>query len=350
MEIKTSSFGKNGAQLFSLINDQGLILEVSNYGARVVNLFVPEKKGKRNLILGFDSAEEYAEKDSYIGATIGRVAGRISQGQFTLDQKSYQLPKNDGENHLHGGYESFDRQLWQAEIFENTEAVSVEFSLESPALENDYPGNVTIKVRHTLTNANQWQIDYSGVTDQVTLFNPTNHVYFNLNTETNQEIGNHRLTLAAEEFIVLTDELIPTGEKRPVKDTPFDFTDPSGTVIQRGFDSQDEQTTLVDGYDHAFLLPVGETVKGQLTNSDGSIAVKLYTDAPSVVVYTSNAVVTPIPMRTSQQVYHGGITFETQGLPDAINHPDFGQIVLHPTEEFKSRTTFEIVWALEGAI
>lgn len=344
MKINVTDFGSNNEKLISLINTNQLTLDLSNHGARMVNLIAPLKNERRNLILGFDSAQEYAEKDSYIGASIGRVAGRIKDANFTLDDIEYQLEKNDGENNLHGGFNSFDCKIWDYEIVEGQEAVSVVFKIASPHLENGFPGNLEQKITYTLTNMNQIKINYFATTDQKTVYNPTNHTYFNLNSSIDQEIGNHRLYLDADHFGVLAEELLPTGELRKSFGTPFDFNQEGGNLISQGLTSDYEQNKLVDGYDHPFLFNPRtlDTLKGRLSASDGSVHVNLYTDRPAVVAYTTNMLKASVPMRNSHQVKHGGITLETQALPDAINQEGFGSIVLEVEEPFVSTTIFEI--------
>ncbi|MHC5269845.1 aldose epimerase family protein [Enterococcus sp. LJL98] len=346
MKIHTRTFGKNNEQLISITNENQLTLELSNHGARMVNIFIPLQQERRNIILGFDSALEYDEKDSYIGASIGRIAGRIKDATFTLDGVEYQLEKNDGENNLHGGMNSFDRQIWDFEILEEEEQVKVVFSIDSHHLENGFPGNLEQKITYTLTNSNQIKIDYWAATDQKTVYNPTNHTYFNLNTSIDQEIGNHRLYLDASHFGVLAKDLLPTGELRDVTGTPFDFTVTEGAVIQQGFMSDYEQNELVDGYDHPFVFNQSELeqLKGRLVSEDKKVQVILYTDRPAVVIYTANMLEKPVEMRDTYQVKHGGITLETQELPDAMNQTGFGSVELIPERPFESTTIFEIKW------
>ncbi|CZR07482.1 aldose 1-epimerase [Trichococcus flocculiformis] len=345
MRVKKSPFGQHGAYLYSIENDQGTVLEFSDYGARIVNVFVNMNGKHRNIVLGFDSAEEYALKDSYIGATIGRVAGRVSDASFHMDGKIYSLSKNDDTNCLHGGENSIDSQIWQTVIEEQEKRVTLRFSIISPAWDNGFPGNLEMTVSHTLTNDDQWIIEYQATTDKTTLFNPTNHVYFNLNQQTTDEIGNHFLSIAADKFGVLTDTLIPTGELRDVTGTPFDFRNPAGIPINQGLNSNYEQNALVNGYDHPFILSenIQNSPQVVLENSQRNIKIEMSTDAPAVVIYTSNMVTYPIEMRDSFQVKHGGVTLETQILPDAVNQDGFGSTILKPTELFKSSTTFKII-------
>lgn len=343
MKIKTYEFGMDGAVLYKINNENGLSLSVSNYGARVVDLIVDRGGQQQNLILGFESATEYSKKDSYIGASIGRVAGRISKGQFSLNEKSYLVSQNDNGNCLHGGINSFDQRLWESKVNELEDEVSIEFSLVSPDGDNGFPGNLKVSVTHTLTTEGIWKIDYQGTIDEESIYNPTNHVYFNLNTHLTEEIGNHFLFIQSDYFGVLNEEIVPTGELRSVTGTPFDFRDEIGTKVSQGFDSRYDQNVLVDGYDHPFLLNhriTGPQIK--LVSADKHVSVEIETTEPSVVIYTTNMIEMPVKMRESYQVKHGGITFETQSLPDAINHEGFGSILISPEKPFSSTTTFKI--------
>lgn len=340
MKMDVAEFGKNGEKLISLTNKNGLTLGLSNYGARIVNLIVPVGEEKRNIALGFDSVEGYQTIDSYIGATIGRVAGRISGATFELDGKVFELEKNNGDNNLHGGSNSFDQKIWAYEMIDET----VIFSIDSPSMENGFPGNLQQKISYTLTETNQVKIDYWAHTDERTLYNPTNHVYFNLNKTLAETIGNHRLYLDSDSFGSLSEAVLPTGEKVAVAGTPFDFNHPEGRLVEQGLTSAYEQNSLVNGFDHPFILNEGplDQVKGTLSSAEGEIKINLYTDRPSVVVYTTNQLDAPVPMRGAFQVPHGGITLETQGLPDAINQEGFGDIVLDPAKDFESTTIFEL--------
>lgn len=339
MNVKTRKFGKE-ASLYTLENDRGTVLELSDFGARIVNFYLNVNNQRRNLVLGFDSAEEYAEKDSYIGATIGRVAGRLSGSSYTLEGQRYPLFHNEGKNCLHGGAKSIDSRMWQTRIAEQEDQITLHFSLLSKDGDNGFPGNLDMTVSHTLTNDDQWIIDYWAKTDATTLVNPTNHVYFNLNQERTEGIGNHLLSLDADQYGVLTDTLIPTGELRQVEGTPFDFK--QAVAINQGLRSDYEQNRLVDGYDHPFLLNKASGPQVTLMDSQRLLKLEMTTNAPAVVVYTSNMIDEPVRMKDSFQVKHGGVTLETQQLPDGINHPHFGSIVLQPNEIFESQTLFRV--------
>ncbi|MEG0294405.1 aldose epimerase family protein [Enterococcus sp.] len=346
MKMDVAAFGEKGEKLISLTNKNNVTLGLSNHGARIVNLIADFGTEQRNLVLGFESAKEYDEIDSYLGASIGRVAGRISGAKFELDGKEFQLEKNDGENNLHGGVNSFDRKIWDYEMIEGDEQASVVFSIDSPHMENGFPGNLKQKITYTLTDSNQVKIDYWAQTDERTLYNPTNHVYFNLNPKITETVANHRLYLDSDFFGSLTEDVLPTGEKVASAGTSFDFNDKEGRLLADGFTSDYAQNKLVNGFDHPFVFNDSpfESIKGTLFGPDGKVKINLYTDQPSVVVYTTNQLNAPVSMRGSTQVQHGGITLETQGLPDAINHEGFGNIILDPASDYQSTTIFELIF------
>lgn len=337
MKIESTAFGKN-ATLYTLENDNGIKLGVTDFGARIVNLLIPTENGEKNLILGFDSADEYAEKDTYIGATIGRVAGRITDGKADIAGTSYQFPKNNSGNTLHGGPDSFEVKTFTAETEENTNEAAVIFSYISPDGENDFPGELHLSVRYSLNNDDEWTVSYTANTDKATLFNPTNHVYFNLTGDVTQSVDNHQLTVAADKFVVLGEGTLATGELRDVKDTPFDFR--QGNAVKQAFETDYEQNTLVKGLDHPFVL-TETSPQAVLTAPAGDISIEMTTDEPAVVIFTAQFGETP-EMRGEKLAYRGGITLETQVMPGALEY-GFGDIVLQPEDTFTSSTTYKIV-------
>ncbi|MDT2826894.1 MAG: aldose epimerase family protein [Enterococcus viikkiensis] len=337
MKISEKDFGK-GYHLITLENEHGFHLSVSDLGARIVHL------GKdTELILGFDSAEEYLEKDPYIGASIGRTAGRIQHGRFTLAGKNYQVETDPATGHtLHGGPTSFEAKKWDYTIENGEEEASVIFKTLSPDGEHDFPGNLTIEVRYTLTNDNVWRLTTKGTTDQLTLFNPTNHVYFNLTGDPAQPIDDHTLWLNSDHFAPVGTDVLPTGEIKDSTGTAFDFQTPR--KLGDAFATSDEQKDQFGGFDHPFFLKehTVETPAAKLTSPDGSVEVEMRTDASSVVIFSANFGEDGPEMRGSKLVNHGGITFETQVAPGAEQFPDFGSIAIAPMQPFESTTEFKI--------
>lgn len=345
MKVTKKLFGADGATLFVIENDHGLILEVTNFGARIVRFLVPTKTGELvNIVLGFDDEESYRQYDTYFGATIGRVAGRLAKGQYQGQAGVQHFDQNEGPNTLHGGANSFEVKRWETEIIEKPSEVTVIFSYRSPDGENGFKGNLKAKVAYTFNNQDEWRLDYEAETDQETLYNPTNHAYFNLSGSLSQPIDAHLLYVAADRYGVIDEESLPTGELRAVTGTAFDFTDESGRFLHDGFSQSDQQIALVSGYDHPFALsaPSIETCQARLTNEASGITLEMRTDSPAVVIYTTNIGEKEFPMFGETVSHHSGITLETQVLPDAINHQGFGTIKLEAGETFKATTVFSI--------
>lgn len=342
VKISQRKFGES-AVLYSLTNDLGTTMNVTDLGARIVDLIVPINGEQRNIILGFDSAEEYLEKDMYFGATIGRVAGRIKKGLFTIEDQNYSLPVDrENGNILHGGPNSFEAKIWSAKIEESDDKVSVVFSYISPDGENGFPGKLGAVVTYSLTNKNEWIIDYQAVTDQPTLYNPTNHVYFNLTGDMSQSVGTHELFVDADRFAVVGDDTTATGELRAVLNTPFDFNQVS--KLDQVFSASYEQNKLVNGLDHPFILnQTGfETPQAIITAPTKDLSVEMYTDRPAVVIFTAQFGEAGPEVRGQKLVNHGGLTLETQVSPGAVEFEGFGDIVLSPETTFNSRTIFKI--------
>ncbi|WP_338448382.1 aldose epimerase family protein [Niallia oryzisoli] len=329
--------------LFSIENDNGVRLEVTNFGARIVNLFVPTESGHKNIVLGFDSIEDY-KKETYYGATIGRVAGRIKDGEFSIGESLYQTSVNQLGNTLHGGNPGFDEKIWDYEVNKTDENASIVFSTQSPDGENGFPGNLKVSVTYTLDNLNIWSVSYQAKSDKDTIFNPTNHVYFNLTGHPSNPIDDHSLQLFSEEFSPVNEDTTVTGEKRSVIGTPYDFRTPK--KLKSTFDSFDTEVKKVQGIDHPFFLSCSSLyqIAAKLISPDEKIKVEVYTEEPTIVVYTANFVEGVPMMHGEKLIQHGGITFETQVAPGAIEFEDFGDIILLADEKYTSQTKYKIVF------
>jgi aldose 1-epimerase len=326
---------------FTLVNDHGFELTCINYGCIITKIITPDKDGNyENIVLGYDTLENYINGSYFFGTVVGRVAGRIKGGSFELDGKTYTLAKNENNNHLHGGNKGFDKVLWDASVIENDDEVSVQFSYISPDGEEGYPGNVNVKVTYTVNNENQLSIQYSGLSDEKTLLNMTNHSYFNLSGNIKRDILNHSLSIKSDQFLELNGELLPTGELLDVEGTPFDFN--SDRFIHSGVDSNHPQNKLAgQGYDHPFLLTTNHDQEIILKDSESGRTLTIETDEPGVVVYSGNQ------MKAEGEIYgvpsrkYLGICLETQGLPDAIHHPNFPSWVLESGQVFTSVTRYK---------
>ncbi|MCO7124648.1 galactose mutarotase [Sporolactobacillus shoreicorticis] len=342
MEISKNEFGVYQGQTvlqYNLINDHGMRLSVMNYGATLNRIEVPDRHGERaSIVLGYDQFDHYLNQDAYFGATVGRVAGRIAKGSFSIDGHDYQLPLNNGENTNHGGPQSFESQIWNSWVFINDDHIGVKFDLLSPDGTNGFPGNLKATVTYSLNNENQWRLHYEATTDKPTLFNPTNHVYFNLSGDFTKKIEDHILTINSHQFGEIRQDGLPTGELIDVHGTPFDFT--HGAPIKKGIYSDYPQNKLVDGYDHPFLLDMNEKPSAVLEDPTSGRRVTMTTTNNAVVVYTGNGFSSDMTMVGKPMQPHQGVTLEAQMMPDAIHHQGFGNIILRPGKKYQADTVY----------
>lgn len=321
---------------FTVKNGNGIEISCINLGCVITKIYAPDNEGKaENIVLGFNSIEEYAVNPPFFGAVVGRVAGRIQQAEFELEGKTYNLVKNDGNNHLHGGLKGFNKVIWEAAPFENMNVAGVRFYYRSVDGEEGYPGNVTLQVTYTLNDRNEFTIHYGAETDQTTLINLTNHTYFNLSGDLKRDVLNHVLKMDSSKFLELNEELLPTGNLIDVTHTAFDFR--SGRKIQDGAESDHPQNVLAGGgYDHPFILD-GPIL---LVDQESGRKLMIETDTPSVVLYTGNQLTDDLSVNIGNARKHLGLCLETQGLPDAIHHPSFPSIVLEKGQTFSSVTKY----------
>lgn len=343
MEISIKTWSQlNGKDvlLFTLTNDHGVELLVTNYGCIVTKLLVPDRKGNmENVVLGFGQFEPYLENTFYFGAVIGRVAGRIQGASFELDGVTYSLAKNENNNHLHGGPNGFHRVLWQAMPVRRDDAVGVIFSYTSPDGEEGYPGTVHVQVAYWLNNKNEWTVTYRARSNKTTLLNLTNHTYFNLSGNGKRDILDHMLTIQSSRVLQLDEELIPTGHVLDVANTPFDLR--QGKKIREAVESGHPQIELVGGgYDHPFWLDLHHDKEIVLSDPESGRVLTVETDEVGVVVYTSNQLPDGLDLGGTPSRKYLGICLETQGLPDAIHHPQFPSIVLPVGKDWVSTTVY----------
>lgn len=325
---------------FTMKNNNGMEITCLNYGCIITEIIVPDKEGNfENVVLGYDTLEEYVNDTLYFGAVVGRVGGRIKDAQFELDNQTYTLTKNEQNNHIHGGVKGFNRVIWNAALFEEDDEVGVTFNYVSPDGEGGYPGNVDVKVTYILNNANELAIFYEAITDKRTPFSVTNHSYFNLSGNFKRDILEHALKLKSNKFLELDHELIPTGKVLDVKDTPFDFT--KERCIKSGANSNHEQNVLVGrGYDHPFLLDSKHDEEIVLKDPDNGRTLIVETDEVGVIVYSGNGLGEEGSIRGVPLKKHLGICLETQGLPNAVHHPTFPSVILNKDEKYHSITKY----------
>ncbi|KPL59261.1 aldose epimerase family protein [Rossellomorea vietnamensis] len=340
MNLAISEFGKReGKKIIAhtISNSSGMQITSINYGCIITKLIAPDRNGNlENIVLGFDTLEEYDRHSPYFGAVIGRHAGRIAGRRFTLDGITYRLAKNDEGNHLHGGLKGFDKTIWDVEIKEGKDSISLVYHFLSKDGAEGYPGSVDVKVIYTLTEKNELFFSYEAVSDKRTILNMTNHTYFNLSGNLKTTIEQHELTLKSNQFLTLNEALIPTGEAVDVEGTVFDFR--TGRRIQDGIESAHPQTRLAgNGYDHPFLLEKAEE-QILLTDHESGRTLIMETNQPAVVLYTGNQLEGNVEIRGTKSQSYLGLCLETQGIPDAIHHPQFQTTVIEKGEPYKSIT------------
>lgn len=344
MDVIIKSFGSyNGVEYdeIEISNGNQFKISFTDLGARINSWSIPmDLKAFRNIVLGYKNSEEvFSTPNLFFGATVGRVGGRISKGQFNLKDKNYQLTQNDNENHLHGGSEGLDLRKWLYNIQKYEDRVEVEFSYVDEDGQNGYPGTLEIIVTHTVYNYNKWTITYHGKSDKTTIFNPTNHVYFNLNGDNHQNIENHIIQIDADYYLPVDQENLPIGILESVESAPFDLR--MGRKFSELLKMNDPQFGIHKGFDHPFILNDSKK-QVALENTNNSIKLFMNTTEPCVVVHTHNEARNHLHSWDNPLEKYSGIALEAQKEPDAINHKEFHSIVLEPGEVYFSETSYEI--------
>lgn len=333
--------------VYTLTNAKGVEARVMTYGGTLVSLKVPDRAGHlANVVLGFDNAQPYIAGVPFYGATIGRYGNRIANGKFALDGKSYQLTVNDGPNSLHGG-KGFDKRLWTAEPMQTKQGPALKLTYVSADGEEGYPGQLTVHVTYTLRNDNALSIKYEATTTKPTIVNLTNHSYFNLSGDPNNTILDDVLKINADTFTPVGKTLIPTGELKPVKGTPFDFR--TATAIGARIEANDEQLKFGKGYDHNWVLnkPKAGTMTTAAVLSDpvSGRVMEVKTTEPGVQFYSGNFMDGKPAGAGTVYKHRTGLCLETQHFPDAPNHANFASTVLRPGQTYKTETVFVFLTA-----
>jgi aldose 1-epimerase len=328
--------GGAAVDLYTLENARGAVCKVITYGAIITEIHVPDRRGVLgDVVLGFDQLSDYASKNPYFGAAIGRVGNRIAQGTFTLNGRRHQLAVNNGPNSLHGGQRGFDKVVWRAQANQTPAGPAVTFHYCSPDGEEGYPGNLAVKMTYLWSDANELRIDYEATTDQDTPINLTNHSYWNLAER--GSILDHVLTLSASRYTPVDAELIPTGQIEPVAGGPMDFT--LGKPIGRDLWQLAGQP---QGYDHNYVIDrstEGLVKAAHVADPASGRRLEVFTDQPGVQFYSGNFLDGSL-IGKKGAIYdrHGGFCLETQHFPDAVHHPEFPSTLLRPGETFRSAT------------
>ena len=349
--IKTKDFetvldGKD-VRLYVLSNRKGAEICITNFGGIVVSLVVPDRSGHPvDVVLGYASIEKYLNTpEKYLGALIGRYGNRIKRGEFVLDDKAYKIPSNNPDCALHGGLIGYNNVVWDAVQNDDN---SLDLTYVSPDGEEGFPGELTVKVRYTLTDDNEMRIDYEAKTDKATVVNLTHHSFFNLNGDDGGEITNHVVTIHADHFTPMDDKSVPTGEIRKVAGTPMDFNTPH--VVGERIDADYEQLRFGRGYDHNYVLNkrwVGEMVlAAKAVSPKTGISMEVYTTEPGVQLYTGNWLNGFLGKEGHCYSERTAICFETQHFPDSPNNPHFPSTVLRPGEKYTQTCIYK--FGVEG--
>ena len=345
--VRSRTFGTlpdgREAMIYQIESPTGMVMEVTNYGGIITRLTAPNRDGiYEDVVLGYDNLEAYLEETPYFGAIIGRYGNRIAKGQFELDGQAYTLAQNNGENHLHGGIQGFDKVLWEAQPFSMGNEYGLTLTYESPDGEEGYPGNLSVKVTYMLTADNRVIFSYQAKTDKATPVNLTQHSYFNLAGPWSDSILDHELMLAADHFTPVDEGLIPTGEIRPVEGTPFDFTEPMS--IGARIDQDDEQLVNGLGYDHNWVLSDLSSdmrLAARVHEPTSGRVMEVTTEEPGIQFYSGNFLDGTLTGKYGSVYEHrSGFCLETQHFPDSPNQPAFPSTILRPGETYQTRTIY----------
>lgn len=339
MNIKSFGTTKEGkeASLITLKNDNGFTVSVTDFGATIVNMFVP-RPGKEpiDVLLGYEDVKFYQENGGHLGATVGRVGNRIAGAKFDLNSVTYHLFPNNGRHNLHSGPSYYGQRFWDFTVDDDLSKVT--FALDSPDMDQGYPGHACIQVTLEVLSENALKIDYRAKSDKDTLFNMTNHSYFNLNGA--GDILDHVVTIKSNEITQNDDGGCPDGVIRQVKGTVFDFNDPH-TVRER-IDEDDAQLKMAGGYDHNYILKDPGTFRrvASVYGPKSGISMSVITDAVGMQFYTGNSMNYPGGKGGAIYEARSGLCLETQGFPNAINIPSFPSVIVRTGEEYRTQTIY----------
>lgn len=334
----TSLYGSS-TEFITLKNSHSSVLQVTNLGARIVSLWIKDSRENfRDIVLGYDTIDKYINNqgERYLGCVVGRYANRIANGMFTLDGTTYQLPINNGKNCLHGGIKGLDMVLWSIKEYSDDHVL---FEYISKDGADGFPGALTIKLRYDLTDKNELKIQYKASTDKSTPVNLTHHSYFNLKGEGNGTINDHIMTIYADSFVPVNNDLIPLGELRSVSNTPLDFRKP--TKIGLRIDDQYEQLVKGSGYDHTWVLRQPEkrelVCAASVWSPESGISMSVSTTEPGMQFYSGNFFDGKTTSKNGLGKYErrGAFALETQHFPDSPNQPNFPNTILHPKESYE---------------
>ena len=339
MTIETNAFGKlsdgTTCYLYTCTNSHGLVVKMTNYGASVVSVETPDRDGQTaNVNVGFADLDGYLQPHPCFGATVGRCCNRVAKGQFELDGQQYTLATNCGNDHLHGGHVGFDKHVWDAKELDTGDAAGVKFSRLSPDGEEGYPGNLQVTASYTLTQSDELVVEFTAVADKPTPVNLTNHNYWNLAGVDTGTILEHELTIEADQYLLLDDDLIPTGALASVEGTPLDFRSPERIGARIG-----QIETDPVGYDYCYALRSQDgalSLAAKAKDPASGRVMEVLTTQPGMQFYTGNFLDGSEACAGHRQ--HDAFCLETQHYPDAPNHSSFPNVILRPGKMFHQTT------------
>ena len=345
-EVSKEDFGTTPdgekVEQYTLRNDSGMEVKIITYGGRITSLTAPDAEGNyEDVVLGFNSLDQYLEDNPFFGALIGRFGNRIANGKFTLDGQEYTLAQNDGQNHLHGGEKGFDKVIWTVE---EAGPKMLKLSYVSEDMEEGYPGNLETIVTYTLKDDNSLDVDYEATTDKKTVVNLTQHAYFNLSGDFSESILDHEIKINADQYLPVTENLIPTGELQDVENTPFDFREPK--QVGEEIDASNEQLKRAGGYDHNWVLNEqdnGMRFAASAHHPESGRFMEVHTTEPGIQFYSGNFLDGTLPLQYGDGNYEkrSGFCLETQHYPDSPNQENFPSVVLEPGQTYTSKTSFK---------
>lgn len=347
MNISKKPFGitKDGekATSYTITNDHGMKVVVTDYGANIISIIVPDRDGKMaDVALGYDKVSDYEKNLPGFGSIIGRHANRIGNAKFTIKGKEYELEKNDGVNNLHSGSKSYNKYFYETEIFEEDDEISIEFSRLSKDMEQGFPGNLDYSVTYTLTNENELVLEYYGVSDKDTVVNFTNHSYFNLAGHNSGNVEQQEVWVDSNKVTAVDKGLIPNGEYIDVTNTPLDFR--KRKQIGADINADYEPLKIAGGYDHNYVLNcTGDDIEkvAELFDPKSGRLMEVFTDLPGMQLYTGNFIGSEKGKDNASYKRRDGVCFETQYYPNACNIPNFPSPIVKAHQEFETVTIYK---------
>ena len=337
--------GGTDVYTYTMKNANGMTVRICEFGGAIMEIRVPDRWGRMSDVVGgYDSLRDYVLAGGYLGALVGRTCNRITEGKYRIGVKEYSVYCNDGMNSLHGGKVGYSHRLWNVKPVDGDEPKLI-LTLDSPDGEEGYPGNLKVTVTYALLASNALSIRYEAVTDKTTIVNMTNHAYFNLGGYASGKIFDHVLQMDADRYLPTDQGLMPTGENRPVANTPFDFREPK--TIGVDFDMENDDIKTAGGFDHCFCFAGGETkepvMRVQVYEPNSGRMLQVFTNQPCIQFYSGNFLDDPEhPLKGGYpQNKQSLFCLETQKMPDAINHPGFDNTVLNPGEKYDYTTIYQ---------